>query len=155
LVGRNFCYGKITDSYTIGTISGVSSVGGLVGDNNNVVVKCYSDAQVSGDYHIGGLVGGKSWDDSYTSCFWDANVNPDMNGFGNGSHPNVIGKTTAEMQTETTFTGAGWDFVEVWNIGENQTYPFLRVYPAGDINHDGIVNFKDVSILCEHWLEGE
>ncbi|MHC4619949.1 MAG: hypothetical protein ACYTEQ_19555 [Planctomycetota bacterium] len=58
------------------------------------------------------------------------------------------------MQTESTFTDAGWDFVEVWDIGENQTYPFLRVYPAGDIDHDEKVDWFDVAILAGHWLEG-
>jgi len=57
------------------------------------------------------------------------------------------------MKTESTFTDANWDFIEIWDIGENQTYPFLRVYPAGDINHDDIVNFHDLAILADHWLQ--
>jgi hypothetical protein len=91
---------------------------------------------------------------SYTSCFWDSDVSPDVNGIGNTTDPNVVGKTTAEMQTESTFTDAGWDFVEVWDIGENQTYPYLRVYSAGDLNHDGVVDLRDFAILALHWLEG-
>jgi hypothetical protein len=58
------------------------------------------------------------------------------------------------MKKESTFTDAGWDFVEIWNIGENQTYPYLRIYPAGDINHDDKVNFYDLAITSEHWMEG-
>jgi hypothetical protein len=81
-------------------------------------------------------------------------MNPDINGIGNTTDPNVIGKTTAEMQTESTFTDAGWNFVEVWNIGENQTYPLLRVRPTGDLNHDGRVDFFDVAILADDWLAG-
>jgi hypothetical protein len=42
-------------------------------------------------------------------------------------------KTTAEMQTESTFTDAGWDFVgetvngteDIWWIDEGQDYPRL------------------------------
>jgi len=71
-------------------------------------------------------------------------------------HPlcdNSYGKTTAEMQTMNTFTDAGWDFINVWNIGENQTYPYLRVYLAGDINKNGIVNFLDFAITANKWLE--
>ena len=30
------------------------------------------------------------------------------------------------MQTQSTFTDCGWDFVEIWGIVENHTYPFLR-----------------------------
>ncbi|MHC4616544.1 MAG: hypothetical protein ACYTEQ_02190, partial [Planctomycetota bacterium] len=71
----------------------------------------------------------------------------------NTSDPNVIGKTTAEMQTESTFTDAGWDFVEVWDIGEGQTYPFLRTHSAGDLNHSGLVDWHDFAILAGHWLQ--
>ena len=47
--------------------------------------------------------------------------------------PEVVGKTTAEMQTKTTFTDAGWDFVgettngtdDIWTILESIDYPRL------------------------------
>jgi hypothetical protein len=57
------------------------------------------------------------------------------------------------MQIRSTFTDAGWDFINVWNIGENQTYPYLRVYLPSDINKDGIVNFVDVAITTNKWME--
>jgi len=105
------------------------------------------------DRNIGGSIG---YDDGgsgiYTKCFWDSDVNPDVNGIGNTTDPNVIGKSTSEMQKESTFTD--WDFIEIWNIGENQTYPFLRVYPAGDLNHDGRVDGRDLAIIAMRWLNG-
>jgi len=44
-----------------------------------------------------------------------------------------FGKTTAEMQTESNFTNAGWDFVDetvngtddIWWIDEGRDYPRL------------------------------
>jgi hypothetical protein len=57
------------------------------------------------------------------------------------------------MKMEDTFTG--WDFVEIWDIGENQTYPFLRIYRAGDLNHDEIVNMYDFAVIAEQWLEAK
>jgi hypothetical protein len=57
------------------------------------------------------------------------------------------------MKTMSTFTDAGWNFVEIWGIGENQTYPFLPTDPAGDSNHDRKVDFVDLAILASHWLE--
>jgi hypothetical protein len=57
------------------------------------------------------------------------------------------------MKTKSTFTNAGWDFVEVWGIGEGQTYPFLRTEPAGDSNYDKKVDLIDLAILSSHWLE--
>jgi hypothetical protein len=56
------------------------------------------------------------------------------------------------MKKMATFTDAGWDFVEIWGIGENQTYPFLRTEPAGDLSHDKKVDFVDLAIMAMHWL---
>ena len=69
--------------------------------------------------------------------------------------PNVIGKSTAEMQMRSTFADAGWDMVNVWDIGENQTYPFLRTHLPGDINKDDETNFYDLAIVAENWLKEE
>jgi hypothetical protein len=43
--------------------------------------------------------------------------------------------------------------VNIWDIGENQTYPFLRTYLPSDINKDNQTNFLDLAILAEHWLD--
>jgi len=40
-----------------------------------------------------------------------------------------------------------WEFINIWGIGENQAYPYLRTVPAGDINKDRIVNFLDLCIF--------
>jgi hypothetical protein len=46
--------------------------------------------------------------------------------------------------------------VNVWGIGNGQTYPYLKtltgINPA-DNNYDGTVDFLDLAILAEHWLE--
>ena len=83
----------------------------------------------------GGLVESNSG--TVTNSFWDVNSS------GEPISAAGIGLTTTEMQTMSTFTDAGWDFIEIWDIGENQTYPFLRTHPAGDIDHDDIVNFYE------------
>ena len=61
-------------------------------------------------------------------------------------------KTTAEMKTLSTFTDAGWGFIDIWNIGEHQTYPYLRTYLAADLNKDKAVNILDLSVLAEQWM---
>jgi hypothetical protein len=83
-----------------------------------------------------------------TASFWDIDTSGQLTSAGG------TGKTTAEMKTKSTFTDAGWDFVEIWDIGENQTYPFLRTEPAGDSNHDKKVDLTDLAILASHWLDG-
>jgi len=92
-------------------------------------------------------------------CFWDIDNQThgitESIGLNGGPVKNVEGLPTTQMQTKSTFTDADWDFINTWNIGENQTYPYLRVYLPSDINKDGIVNFLDLSITANKWLEGE
>jgi len=138
LVGKNYS-ATITNCYSSGSVSGNIGVGGLVGGNGatdaptSTISDCYSVGSVSGDSNVGGLIGNDYGCTAYIKCFWDSDVNPDVNGIGNGSDPNVIGETTANMQTESTFTDAGWDFVgevingpnDVWTICEGEDYPRL------------------------------
>jgi hypothetical protein len=148
--------GVVSDCYAVGDVFGMDLVGGLVGSNiHGAISNSYATGFVSGALINGGLLGDHLG--TISGCFWDtetsgtndgvASVDPDPEG--------AKGKTTAEMQTESTFTDAGWDFVQIWDIGGGQTYPFLRVYSAGDLNHDGWVDFFDVAILADDWLEGK
>jgi hypothetical protein len=166
LVGHN--YMTVSYCYSTGDVSGDWSVGGLVGINGEgpagpglhypgFIIDSYSTGSVHGDSAVGGLLGDNRCGDIERS-FWDVETSgePNMCGcqyeYSTGCDPNC-GKTTAQMQTKSTFTDAGWDFVEIWGIGENQTYPFLRTEPAGDLNYDKKVDFFDLAILASHWLE--
>jgi hypothetical protein len=168
LVGYNGAWdeglpdGRVCRCYSTGAVTGNNYVGGLVGGNQyrmgyGEVTGCYSTGMVSGQNYVGGLIGivGRS-SGHVTDCFWDIQTSGTLDGFGEiDPDPNgVIGKTTAEMQTASTFLNAGWDFVNVWGIGENQTYPYLRKYSAADINRDASVNFLDLAALAESWLTG-
>lgn len=144
LVGHN-CHGTISNCYATGEASGDQYTGGLVGHNCfGTISNCYTTAAVDGNDYTGGLVGG-SGGTVYTS-FWDIETGGPDNGIGTPL-------PTVQMQAESTFTDAGWDFIGIWDIGENQTYPFLRTHAAGDIDHDDIVNFYDLAILADHWLQ--
>lgn len=157
LVGANYSDGSVSNCYSTGEVSGSWSVSGLVGFNDGSISNCYSTGDVSGNDCVGGLVG-ENWS-SVSNCFWDTETQThgvtESFGVNIGTVTNVEGLPTTEMQTESTFTDAGWDFEEIWNIGENQTYPYLRVHPTGDINHDDIVNMLDFAIFADHWLEGK
>jgi hypothetical protein len=164
LVGRNTA--SVSNCYFSGSISGDWFVGGLVGQNGFVwvssmspgyIFNSYSTGSIQGASGVGGLVGYNGVGEIDRS-FWNVQTSgePNMCGlqseYAMGCDPNC-GKTTAQMQTKSTFTDAGWDFVEVWGIGENQTYPYLRTDPAGDSNHDKKVDRLDLAILASHWLE--
>jgi hypothetical protein len=143
LVGYNGD-GSISDCYSRGMVSGYYGVGGLVGVNCDNISNCYSTGQVSGSTDVGGLVG-RNWD-NISGSFWDIQTSAQTTSAGGE------GKTTAEMKQISTFVN--WDFVEIWGIEDNQTYPFLKLtYPVGDLNYDKAVNFFDFAISASHWLE--
>jgi len=96
-----------------------------VGFNDANVVQCYSVGEVSGDGLVGGLAGHNSG--SIATSFWDKET------LGETTSAGGTGKTTAEMQTASTFLEAGWDFVgetangteDIWKIAEGWDYPRL------------------------------
>jgi hypothetical protein len=165
LAGRNDDGGTISNCYSTGSVSGVRYVGGLVGQNGLVLIaphpgyifNSYSTGSVQGTSLVGGLVGYNEAGEIERS-FWDVETSgePNMCGgqtkYATGCDPNC-GKITFEMKTRSTFAEAGWDFIEIWGIGEKQTYPFLRFAPAGDLNYDKKVDLFDLAILASHWLE--
>ena len=122
LVGSN--RGYITASYSTCTISGRWHVGGLASENDGRIATSYSTGTISGWTHVGGLIGS---DGGTISSFWDIETS------GQTTSDGGTGKTTAEMQTATTFLEAGWDFMDetengtddIWWIVEGQDYPRL------------------------------
>jgi hypothetical protein len=166
LVGEN--WNSISNCYSTGDVNGVDYVGGLVGSNggwhptlggfHGYVFESYSTGSIQGASYVGGLVGYNELGDIEKSC-WDIETSnePNMCGSQNpnatGCDPNY-GLPTIQMKKRSTFTDADWDFINTWDIGENQTYPYLRTYLPSDINKDGIVNFLDVAITANQWMEG-
>jgi hypothetical protein len=74
----------------------------------------------------------------------------------------VIGKATAEMMTQTTFTDAGWDFTTpVWKICETVDYPRLAwqripapvLYPEPDITtgSENTITWQEVNEAVEYY----
>jgi len=92
------------------------------------VSNSYSTGSVTGNEHVGGLVG-VNWVGTVSNSFWDTKTS------GQATSAGGTGKTTAEMQDITTFLEAAWDIFTVapgatnfdypWNIVHEQTYPFL------------------------------
>jgi len=146
LAGASSSAGIISNCYSTATVSGSVVVAGLVGFGHSRITKCYAAGPTYGVSVVGGLVAIGATEQVVDS-YWDVNTS------GQTTSAGGVGKTTAEMKTSATFTDAGWDFVEIWDIGENQTYPFLRTEPAGDSNHDKKVDLSDLAILSSHWLE--
>ena len=69
LAGRSRVGTRISNSYSIGSVSGTQRVGGLVGENDGTLSHSYSVGPVTGDTQVGGLVGenGGTLSNSYSS----------------------------------------------------------------------------------------
>jgi len=125
LVGGVVGYNKdtILNCYATGPVTGnTGSTGGLAGGNWGTVYNCYATGAVNVDTHIGGgLIGFCWWEhDIVTGSFWDIETSEISTSNGG------TGKTTIEMQTKSTFTGAGWDFNSpVWKICDGLHPPKL------------------------------
>ena len=130
LIGSNDIGGTLTNSYSTGSVTGNHTVGGLVGYTfDGTVSDSYSTASVTGNYTVGGLVG-QNERSTVSNSFWDTETSEQTTSDGG------TGKTTAEMKSMATFSGAGWNIIAVanpgtrnpsyiWNIVDGQTYPFL------------------------------
>ncbi|MGD0784547.1 MAG: GLUG motif-containing protein [Sedimentisphaerales bacterium] len=115
LVG-DYYGGSINNCYSTGNVTGRSYLGGLVGDNyDGNISNCYSTGIVTGSSSLGGLIGFKEGGNISSSYFLD--VAGPNNGYGTPL-------TDAQMKQQSSFVG--WDFLNIWNIGEGQTYPFFK-----------------------------
>jgi len=169
-VGSNDGYstspGIISNSYAIGDVLGSAVfAGGFAGSNssidsvNAVISKCYSTGSVSGDTIFAGFAG---WNiGTIDNSFWDKETSEQTSGVGTGSSSGISGKTTSEMQTESTFTSAAWDFIwentngpnDIWTICEGMDYPKLTwQFIIGDFDSDDDVDFVDFANFATHWV---
>ena len=127
LVGYNGNSSSVANSYNTGSVSGNSGstkVGGLVGGNyNSTIDNSYATGLVLGNANVGGFVGYDSGG-TYIADFFDHTINYSMTGTGNNANVSGIAETTANLQTKSTFTNAGWDFNGLWTINGG-TYPYL------------------------------
>ena len=105
LAGCTFLRGRITNSYSAGSVTttgsvNVDRVGGLVG-----YVGLGNDAGTVND------------------SFWDTETS------GQPTSAGGTGQTTSEMKTQSTFTN--WDFTTTWEIvgGDGANYPRLHYNP--------------------------
>ncbi|MBP1641242.1 MAG: filamentous hemagglutinin N-terminal protein, partial [Bacteroidetes bacterium] len=128
LLGLNS--GVVSDCYSTGTITdnGYNGhLGGLIGQNQNTVSKCYSISYfISLSSAHGGLVGDNATGGVINNnCFWNTDINTNGVQYVSGGTSVAVGKTTAEMQIQSTFTG--WDFTTIWarTDTKNNKYPYL------------------------------
>ena len=155
LVGENRYTGVITAAYARGSVSGrADRYGGLLGTNRGAVAVCFSTGGVprSG----GGLIdlNGKYGD--VANCYWDTESSDQSESAGGE------GKTTAELQSPTGYTGAYADWNvdldgdgssdDPWSFGSATEYPVLNLgtldIDHGNLNTRPAIEPKANAALC-------
>ena len=147
------------------TTSSGGGVGGLVGSSCGVIEASYATGAVSGDVAVGGLVGSGQYI-RVRAGYWDLETSgvrvgvgeddENDNGVIDGTESQrlgVGGKTTAELQTPTDYTGiyAAWNVDldrslfsngvgdEPWDFGTTTQYPALSL----DLNDDNRATWQE------------
>jgi hypothetical protein len=123
--------------YATADVSASTQAGGLVGFNGELaaVAECYSTGRVSVRTSTGGLIGLNIG--QVDGCFWDVETSGRLTSAGG------VGKSTAEMQVETTFLDWCRPCVAAtWTIDEGHDYPrFAWENRPGETLTIGISNF--------------
>jgi|GEM_PF-2442639 len=136
----------VRNCYNTGRLTGTGSAsfGGIVGLSYGLIETCYNEATISTTSSSVGNIVGKRFDNGIskvTGCYYDK----DVCSIG-GIHTldeagNAEGKTTAQMQTETAFSG--WD-TSVWHF-ESGKYPQLTALMSDDTDAPEIVGVSRIS----------
>lgn len=154
LIGSNS--GEVVGAYAYGLVIGGVNVGGLIGVNESEypVIATFSVGHVSGDHSVGGLIGLNSG--RARVAYWDFETSETTSGTGAGPSAGIEGKTTADLQSPTGYTGifldwnidldnADRDFdlttgrEDYWDFGTSNQYPALKA----DFQGEGVSSWEE------------
>ncbi len=125
LIARIYNSGRVYNSYATGDVH-TTGGGGFVGYHEKGTI--YTSYSLGETPYGNGFVEYTPYPDSLIDSFWDTETSGATTSGGNSE----VGKTTAEMQTESTFTAAGWDFTDIWCIPATGGYPVLQWQDNGN-----------------------
>ena len=123
--GLNSYSGEIYDCYATGTLTGSGTAGGFCGYNyqSGSIENSYAACALTSSGTKGGFCAGADATGTATGCYWDADVSALATSSGGR------GRTTVQMQTQSTFTG--WDFASLWSMSG---YPVLTCFGGSEGN---------------------
>jgi hypothetical protein len=110
---------SLVNCYAVGDVTGSEYIGGLIGNGDDIAVEyCYAAGKVTGEEYLGGLIGIKSSKATITDCYYDSETS--------GQNDSIKGtpKTTEQMKEKSTYSS--WDFIDIWDIDEGNSYPTLQ-----------------------------
>lgn len=129
-ISQSYANGNVTGGYYGNPADEVGNyyIGGLIGYAKGSLTESYASGVVKGmeeePIYTGCIVGYVNGSFSVSESYYDK-TKCDLGVDGGENAANVFGtsgKTTAEMQTQSTF--ANWDFTNTWNITTDM-YPYL------------------------------
>ena len=154
------CYGNINfnncySSVSMPNISGANGFWSSLWSANSATNtvnfnNCYSIGSVTNN-SSGGFGNVASSTFTYTNCFWDTQSTGKTTGLTSVNVSGLVGKTTAEMKTQSTFTSANWDFSNVWGMSSlvnnnypNLTFPTITLIPLVSGVNSGTISANQV-----------
>ena len=115
IVGFNAA--EIANCYSSINVTG-DYVGGIVGFNdapNGIVTNCYANGSVRGN-ECEGAIAGENYN-TISNCLWDTELTTMTSGYGiNEGSFDATGKTTEEMELQSTYSSIGWDMTNDWTM---------------------------------------
>ena len=139
--------GQMENCYNTGAVSGheadTSSLGGVAGYlNEGSIINCYNIGVIANGEadSSGGVVGENSA--TVENCFYlEGTAAAD---FGGSSK-----LAAAEFASQSTFTGAGWDFADTWSMSALLRRPVLQTIPEakGSGTQDDPIAIPDLETL--------
>jgi hypothetical protein len=151
--------GRISNSFSRASVNLNGNVyntfGGFAGYNSQgIITNCYSTGKVmfltgsslTDRGFVGSAYTGGSF--SMTGNYWDTQAS------GQTTGTNAAGKTTALMQTQTTFMG--WDFTNTWAIDPqiNAGYPYLKTINTSKLHLSEAYIYQTLSTMDAIKLSG-
>ncbi|MDD3159645.1 MAG: GLUG motif-containing protein [Candidatus ainarchaeum sp.] len=123
LIGANYFHSSVSNSFFTGQVTGNNYIGGLIGENSDSspVSNSFFTGQVIGNSSVGGLIGYNAVS-SISNSYYDTNTSTQTD-TGKG-----IPKTTLELTTIPIPSGVytDWDFETIWSHDINGNYPILK-----------------------------
>ena len=140
--------GVISDSYSIGTVTGIAggsgNIGGFVGNMTyGTFTNVYSYGAVNSSATNTGGFAGTITGGSVVNSFWNTTA-AGMTGVSSGASTGLTGLTTQDFMNMNNFVGAGWNDT-IWNLTQGNPRPHLEwenyVGPGVDPGDEGDPDF--------------
>ena len=123
---------NIENVYATGKVTGNNHVGGLVGTNEGSIKTSYaSGVVVANNTSVGGLVGSSTATGTISKAYWNKETS------GITSTGEGIGLTLPGMLNTNSFDG--FDFSSIWDNANNQTTPYLK-----NLSNNQVFNKNDL-----------